>query len=62
MTLFSSVPGAKKMRPQCLNKKATDPSVPKLPPCLVSACLTSATALCLLSVKQSIIMAAPPIP
>ena len=26
ITLFSSVPGAKKIRPQCLNKKATDPS------------------------------------
>ena len=62
MMSSSLLPGAKKIAPQCLKRKETQPSVPKLPPCLDSACLTSATASCLLSVKQSIMIAAPLMP
>ena len=62
MTLSSLVPGAKMNWPQCLNWKATEPSVPRLPPYLENACRTSATVRTRLSVMQSTMMAAPPMP
>ena len=37
ITLSSLVPGANTSCPQCLNWKATEPSVPRLPPCLLNA-------------------------
>ena len=43
-------------------KKATEPSVPMLPPYLENAWRTSATVRTLLSVMQSTMMAAPPMP
>ena len=41
-------------------KKATEPSVPMLPPNLTNACRTSATVRTRLSVRQSTITATPP--
>ena len=58
----SSVPGANSICPQCLNWKATQPSVPMLPPYLLKAWRTSATVRVLLSVTQSTMIAAPPMP
>jgi hypothetical protein len=58
----SEVPGANSSWPQCLNWKATQPSVPMLPPYLLKAWRTSATVRVLLSVRQSTITAAPPMP
>jgi hypothetical protein len=58
----SSVPGAKIICPQWVNRKATLPSVPRLPPCLAKAWRTSATVRVLLSVRQSTITAAPLMP
>ena len=60
MTLSSLAPGANTNWPQCLNRKATEPSAPRLPPCLVKAWRTSATVRVRLSVRQSTITAAPP--
>ena len=62
MTLSSLVPGAKMNCPQCLNWKATEPSVPMLPPYLLKAWRTSATVRTRLSVMQSTMIAAPPMP
>ena len=62
ISAFSSVPGANTSWPQCLNRKATEPSVPRLPPYFVNACRTSATVRVRLSVMQSTITAAPPMP
>ncbi|CKT05919.1 Uncharacterised protein [Mycobacterium tuberculosis] len=56
------MPGAKTIWPQCLNWKATEPSVPMLPPCLEKAWRTSATVRTRLSVMVSTMMAAPPMP
>src|ERR1035437_7798353 len=50
---FSSVPGAKIICPQCVNRNDTEPSVPRLPPFLEKAWRTSATVRVLLSVMQS---------
>ena len=62
MSLFSSVPGANTIWPQCLNRNATEPSVPRLPPYFENACRTSATVRVRLSVMQSTITAAPLMP
>ena len=62
ISLFSSVPGANTIWPQCLNRNATEPSVPRLPPYLENACRTSATVRVRLSVMQSTITAAPLMP
>jgi len=43
-------------------KNATEPSVPRLPPCFEKAWRTSATVRVRLSVMQSTITAAPPVP
>mgnify|MGYP002651274878 CR=1 FL=1 len=60
MTLSSLTPGANRNWPTCLNWKATEPSVPRLPPCLLKAWRTSATVRTRLSVMQSTMTAAPP--
>ena len=62
ITLSSLVPGAKISWPQCLNWKATEPSVPMLPPYLLNTWRTSATVRTLLSVMVSTMIAAPPMP
>src|SRR5690625_397204 len=41
ITASSSVPGAKTITPLRSNRNATEPSVPRLPPCLLKAKLTS---------------------
>jgi hypothetical protein len=62
ITLSSLVPGANSSCPQCLNRNATEPSEPTLPPFLVKAWRTSATVRVRLSVRQSTMTAAPPAP
>ena len=62
ITASSLVPGAKTSWPQWRNWNATDPSAPRLPPYLLNAWRTSATVRTRLSVMQSTIIAAPPIP
>ena len=62
MTFSSLVPGAKTNCPTCLKRNATEPSVPRLPPCFANAWRTSATVRMRLSVMQSTITAAPPGP
>jgi hypothetical protein len=62
ITLSSLVPGARISWPQCLNWKATEPSVPMLPPYLLNTWRTSATVRTLLSVMVSTMIAAPPMP
>ena len=56
----SSAPGANDSTPSRLNMKATEPSVPRLPPNLPKAWRTSATVRTRLSVRQSTITATPP--
>ena len=56
----SSEPGAKLSTPSLRNMKATEPSVPRLPPNLLKAWRTSATVRTWLSVRQSTITATPP--
>jgi hypothetical protein len=58
----SLVPGAKTSWPQWRNWNATEPSAPRLPPYLLNAWRTSATVRTRLSVMQSTIIAAPPMP
>jgi hypothetical protein len=62
ITFSSEVPGANRNWPQCLNWNATEPSVPRLPPFFEKAWRTSATVRMRLSVRQSTITAAPPMP
>ncbi len=62
ITLSSLVPGANTNCPTCLNWNATEPSVPMLPPYLPKAWRTSATVRTRLSVMQSTMIAAPPMP
>src|SRR4029079_7738212 len=58
----SSTPGANTTWPQCRNRYATEPSVPRLPPYFENAWRTSATVRVRLSVMQSTITAAPLMP
>ena len=62
ITASSLVPGAKTSWPQWRNWNATEPSVPRLPPYLLNAWRTSATVRTRLSVMQSTMIAAPPMP